>query len=115
MSAIKKALESGSFKAGKSWFHGMKVRVSRQETPRGEKGLILDENTSTIVSEYYLHYLTKIISEKLAGFKKKSYLCIVNPERHAGGGDPMQIAAKESNTTKNRKEKRLWQEVKFLW
>ena len=89
MNVIKKALESGSFKAGKSWFHGMKVRVSRQETPRGEKGLILDENTPTIIREYYLHYLTKIMPEKFAGFKKKSYLCTVNPERHAGGGDPM--------------------------
>ena len=86
---IKKALESGSFKAGKSWFHGMKVRVSRQETSRGEKGLILDENTPTIIREYYLRYLTKIMPEKFAGFKKKSYLCTVNPERHAGGGDPM--------------------------
>ena len=86
---IKKALESRIFKAGKSWFHGMKVRVSRQKTPRGEKGLILDENTPTIVREYYLHSLTKITPEKFAGFKKMSYLCTVNPERHAGGGDPM--------------------------
>ena len=66
----------------------MKVGVSWQESLRGEIVPKWGEIKAEYMYEYYLHYLTKIVGELFGGFRKKLYLCNVNPERHCGRRRP---------------------------
>ena len=66
--------ESPSFKAGNS---------------EGQKESDFSKKLVFFRPRIILTLFNKIFPETFAGFKIKPYLCIVNPERHAGGGDPM--------------------------